>query len=169
MSLSASASSTPDALARRTLKALGAVALCYVALIATHGGEFWPFSVYPMFASAGKPWQRALVRVVSAGDDGSPAGHALSELPGSPLPLGEHGVPQNDLSSLVQRAERWSDAELEALGTMFADLPCRAPLLVLRVRGSLEAGELSERATPVARVGCDGGRARAARLLPEAR
>jgi hypothetical protein len=156
------------ALGRRTLRVLGVVALCYVALIATHGGEFWPFSVYPMFASAGKPWQRALVRVVAAGEGTSPAGYALDELPGSALPLRQHGVPQNDLSSLVQRAERWSDDELRTLATMMGDLPCQAPLLVLRVRGSLEAGVPSERATPVARVACEGGQVRAARLLAAA-
>ena len=160
---------TPAALGRRTLGTLGVVTLCYVALIATHGGEFWPFSVYPMFASAGKPWQRALVRVVAADEGTSPAGYELNELPGSALPLREHGVPQNDLSSLVQRAERWSDDELRALATMMGDLPCRAPLVVLRVRGSLEAGVMSERATPVARVGCEGGQVRAARLLAAAR
>lgn len=152
------------ALGRRTLKALGMVTACYVALIATHGGEFWPFSVYPMFASAGKPWQRALVRVVTNGESTSPRGYTLSGLPGSALPLREHGVPQNDLSSIVQRAERWSDDELATLGPMFGDLPCRAPLVVLRVRGSLEAGSLREWATPVARIVCEDGRTHASRL-----
>lgn len=156
---------TPAALGRRTLGLLSTLSLCYVVLIATHGGEFWPFSVYPMFASAGKPWQRALVRVVRPDEGTSPGGYALNALPGSALPLREHGVPQNDLSSLVQRAERWSDDELSTLGAMFGELPCRAPLLVLRVRGSLEAGELRERALPVARVTCDDGRSRAARLV----
>jgi len=155
---------TPAALGLRTLRALGVVALCYVVLLASHGGELWPFSVYPMFARAGEPWQRALVRVVSERSDVSSRSYTPSELPGTPLALREHGVPQNDLSSLVQRAERWSDDDLAALGAMFGDLPCRAPLLVLRVRGSLEQGVVREQATPVARLGCDGGRARAVRL-----
>jgi hypothetical protein len=159
---------SPTQLARRTLKALGVVAACYVALIATHGGEFWPFSVYPMFASAGKPWQRALVRVMDGAPLTSATAYTLDALPGTALPLREHGVPQNDLSSLVQRAERWSDAEVATLGAMFGGLPCRAPLVVLRVRGSLEAGVLRELATPVARIGCDAGRPRATRLSPGA-
>jgi hypothetical protein len=156
---------TPLPPERRTPRILALVVACYVALVATHGGEFWPFSVYPMFASAGRPWQRALVRVVAEGSGAAPW-YALSELPGAALPLREHDVPQNDLSSLVQRAERWSDDEIDALGTMFRDLPCQAPLLVLRVRGSLEAGEVRQRATPVARLRCENGRARAERLLP---
>lgn len=162
------AGATPAALRRRALEALSVVSVFYVALIATHGGEFWPFSVYSMFASsAGRPWQRALVRVVGGAAASCSGGCELSEMPGRALPLSERGVPQNDLSGLVQRAEHWSDDELQMLGAMFGGLPCREPLLVLRVRGSLEGGALREVASPVARVGCDAGRPRASRLSPD--
>jgi len=164
----ASAGADPTALRRRAVKALCAVSACYVALIATHGGEFWPFSVYSMFAaSAGRPWQRALVRVVGGAAPTCRAGCSLGALPGSALPLSEHGIPQNDLSSLVQRAERWSDDDVRTLGAMFGSLPCREALVVLRVRGSLEGAGLSATATPVAHVGCDAGRPRASRLIAD--
>ncbi|MET0414012.1 MAG: hypothetical protein ABW217_22070 [Polyangiaceae bacterium] len=149
-------------LVRRTLVLVIAV---YVALVATHKGEFWPFSVYPMFASAGRPWQRALVRVVGDAAGRTSPSYPLAEVPGAPLPLGAHAVPQDDLSAIVQRAERWGDSDTAALARMFGALPCRAPLLVLRVRGSLEPDALRQVATPVARIGCEHGLVRVERLL----
>jgi hypothetical protein len=117
-----------------------------------------------MFASAGRPWQRALVRVVGASDSTSPS-YPLAEVPGGPLPLDAYRVPQDDLSAIVQRAERWGDSDTAALAEMFGALPCGAPLLVLRVRGSLEPDALRQVATPVARIGCEGGLVRVERLL----
>ena len=129
-----------EGLVRRAARIVAVVAFSNLVLIATHHGEFWPFSTFSMFASAGRPWQRALVRV---------------EATGTTLPLGEHGISQNDLSSLVQGAEHWGEADREALRQMFGPLPCANPLLVLRVRGTLESGELHEELTPVARLQCE--------------
>ena len=39
--------------------------IIYGALVATHEGEYWPFSIYPMFSKAGNPWTRAIVRDVT--------------------------------------------------------------------------------------------------------
>lgn len=155
--------------ARRAACVLALVVATYVALVATHGGEFWPFSTYPMFARAGRPWQRALVRVLDERELAA-AGSvlvSLAALPGQPLPLGAHGIPQNDLSSLVQRAEGWGDAELASLARLFGDLPCQAPLLVMRVRGTLERGAVQQLVAPVALLTCAGGAVRAQRLAAE--
>jgi hypothetical protein len=159
------AAADPALLLRRTRRALGLVIVAWAALVATHKGEFWPFSVYPMFASAGRPWQRALVRVVDEAPDLART-YPLAEVPGVPLALGTHGVPQDDLSAMVQRAERWGDDDTSTLARMFGALPCRTPLLVLRVRGALEAGTPRMLATPVARIGCEAGAVRVERLLP---
>jgi len=147
-------------LARRTLRVLGVVAIVYAATIATHGGEFWPFSSYSMFARAGRPWQRALVRVLDEATAGSALADAYAPeaLPGTPLALAPLGIPQNDLSSLLQRAEVWGDTEREALARLFGTAPCRAPLLVLRVSGAIEAEGVRQRAVPVAVLRCEGGR-----------
>lgn len=155
---------------RRALRVLAVVVACHGVLVATHGGEFWPFSSYPMFARAGRPWQRALVRVVDAPllRSAPLAAYTLEALPGAPLPLSKHGIPQNDLSTLLQRAEAWGDGELEVLSELFGALPCRAPLLVLRVRGTLEAGDVREVAAPMAGLTCEDGKVRVQRLLPEA-
>lgn len=148
-------------LARRTLRVLGVVVVVYAVAIATHGGEFWPFSSYSMFARAGRPWQRALVRVLDeATADGALAdSYAPDALPGSPLALAPLGIPQNDLSSLLQRAEVWGDTERKALARLFGTAPCRAPLLVLRASGAIEAEGVRQRAVPVAVLSCEGGRA----------
>lgn len=163
-------STSPDALTRQALRVLAVVVACYVGLVATHGGEFWPFSSYPMFARAGRPWQRALVRVV----DGSVlrAAYAreymLDALPGAPLPLAREGIPQNDMSSLLQNAERWAAVDLASLASLFGALPCRAPLLVLRVRGALEDETVHSVAAATAALSCESGQVVVRRLLPRA-
>jgi hypothetical protein len=147
---------------------LSVVVASYVALVASHGGEFWPFSMFPMFSGAGRPWQRALTVRVDEGllHGELPASYALDHLPGEPFPLLAHGIPQNDLSSLVQRAERWDQAEQRAFGQLFNALPCSAlPLLVLRVRGSLADGAVEELATPLASLSCEAGQQRLQLLL----
>jgi len=84
--------------------------------------------------------------------------YASDALPGSPLALAPLGIPQNDLSSLLPRAEVWGDTEREAFARLFGTAPCRAPLLVLRVSGAIEAGGVRQRAVPVAVLSCEGGR-----------
>lgn len=149
----------PLYLLRRAAKALMALCLAYATLAATHGGEFWPFSVFPMFSVAGRPWARALVRR----HEGTrlEASYSLEALPGAPFALTDHGIPQNDLSSLTQRAGRWGPAELEALSQLFGSLPCEHPLLVLRVRGTLAESAIEQVATPLAWLTCDGTQVKA--------
>ena len=38
-------------------------------LLPSHEGEFWPFSIYPMFSQAGNPWTRAMVLDVTTTPD----------------------------------------------------------------------------------------------------
>ncbi len=79
------------------------------ALLATHRGEFWPFSIYPMFSRAGRVWQRSLLREDVAYGERWRA-QRLESLPGVPCALAEHGVSQIDFTDYVSRTERW-DAE----------------------------------------------------------
>jgi hypothetical protein len=153
---------------RRALRAIAVVLLADVALIASHAGEFWPFSSFSMFAGAGQPWDRALVQELNAPltEGELRTEYGLNELPGVPLPLSPLGVPQHDLSSLVQRAELWNEADEAALLRLFGALPCEQPLLVLRVRGGLEAGRVEVRATPAALLSCTGARVDLRPLLP---
>lgn len=148
----------PPLLQRRAAKVLFVIGVVYASLVATHGGEFWPFSVFPMFSRAGKPWARALVRSAPDGFTESKLGATYSPeaLPGNPVALVEHGIPQNDLSSLAQRAERWSVKELDTARLLFGALPCEEPLLLLRVHGALAAEGVHQVATPLASLACNG-------------
>jgi hypothetical protein len=74
----------------------------YGVLVATHKGEFWPFSIFPMFSQAGGEWSRAVVREVpreEAPTDWEPL--LQTELPGEPLALTDYGL-RHDLANLAR-------------------------------------------------------------------
>lgn len=126
---------------RRAARTIGAIVLGWGILCALHEGEFWPFSIYPMFSQAGRPWTRVLVRDVTGtppARDWSP--YSLETLPGVPVPLSSVGVFQNDLADFVARTTVWGAPEVEALRAMFSDAQLRSrSLLVLKVHGSLDS------------------------------
>lgn len=116
--------------------------LVYGVLVATHLGEFWPFSIYPMFSQGGQPWSRAVVRDVT--DDPEAPGWnplSISELPGRPYPLLEHGVDYNDLANFVSKTETWDAERLRAIERMFYDQRASRELLILRVSGRLDEAD----------------------------
>ena len=115
--------------------------MVYAALVASHRGEFWPFSIYPMFSGAGKPWTRALVREIEPPVPGDsllwqPA--RLSTLPGQPVPLDRHGIKQNDLANFVSKTTSWDITLQNGLRRMFSHPPLSdRHLLVMRAQGRL--------------------------------
>ena len=146
-----------ELLARRGLAVLLGTALAHAGLVATHRGEFWPFSLYPMFSRAGRPWTRALVRRIPQDSlSRLQPSYPVAALPGEGLALDALGVPQNDLSSIVQRAEApGADARAAAL-ELLRELPCEAgPFVVFGVRGALTADAVSVSAVPVLTLTCD--------------
>ena len=123
--------------ARRTL--LGTL-LVYALLVATHLGEFWPFSIYPMFSQGGNDWSRAVVRAVP--DTLDPAWEATSEveaLPGTGFPLTRHGIDPIDLSNYVSKTDAWTPKRAAGLRTMFGAETDRRTFLVMRVNGHMTA------------------------------
>lgn len=122
----------------RALSTLLGTLLVYALLVATHEGEFWPFSIYPMFSQAGHPWSRAIVRDVS-GTEAVPwdTVAARSDLPGVPFPLAEHGIDPIDLSNFVSKTQTWNADRVNGLRTMFYDHADERDLLVMRVNGRL--------------------------------
>jgi hypothetical protein len=125
---------------RKSLRVVGITFLVYAVLVATHLGEFWPFSIYPMFSQAGRPWSRAIVRDVTD----TPAGSIVWErvgamdLPGDPVALTDHGVDPIDLANFVSKTQSWDDARVEGLRKMFrADRLEGQWLLVLRAGGEM--------------------------------
>ncbi|NBB87588.1 MAG: hypothetical protein GVY12_15385 [Bacteroidetes bacterium] len=130
-----------DHLRTRALRLLLGTFVLYGVLVATHEGEFWPFSIFPMFSQAGGEWSRAVVREV-AWDDAPTDWEPLlrTELPGEPLVLTDYGL-RHDLANFIARTERWDDSRVEGLRRMLAEPLEARSLLVYRVRGRLADGD----------------------------
>lgn len=137
---------------RKALRIIGGVFVAYALLVAPHEGEFWPFSIYPMFSQAGDPWTRALVREVPTDlpDSSRWKVTSLDDLPGKPFPLAPNGVFQNDLANYVSKTRDWDHSRLRGIRTMFsADTLQTRQLLVMRVQGALSSGDsVAVTATP---------------------
>lgn len=136
---------------RRMRGGLGALMTIGILLLATHHGEFWPYSTYPMFSRAGKRWQRTLVRE----DDGIAEADrwrasTLDALPGKAFPLRAYGVEAVELSGYLDNTSDWSPARREGLRAMFGDALRDHELLVYRVTPG--AGVRDAVATPILRL-----------------
>jgi hypothetical protein len=112
--------SMQDRSTSKGMRVLGVILIIYAALVATHEGEFWPFSIYPMFSQAGNPWTRAMVIDVSNTDD------ALiwqiqqpGSLYGEPVPVRKYGVDQIDYSNFMSKTENWTQERMDAVLAMF--------------------------------------------------
>ncbi|CAN5274935.1 hypothetical protein BH23BAC3_BH23BAC3_16620 [soil metagenome] len=104
----------------RGIKVIGVTVLIYAILVAPHEGEFWPFSIYPMFSQAGNPWTRAMVvDVTQKPETVIWERYALQELESNVVPVIDYGVDQIDFSNFVSKTEHWSDIRRNALITMF--------------------------------------------------
>ncbi len=139
---------------QKSIRIVGGILVIYALLVATHLGEFWPFSIYPMFSQAGNPWSRSLVREmpsdVADARKVSWTTTSLDSLAGDSYPLVPQGINQNDVANYVSKTESWTPDRIQGLRSIFAknrSLP--SPLLVYRVRGRLADDSVSVRATPV--------------------
>ncbi len=130
-------------LRRRSMLTLGGVLAVYTVSVATHQGEFWPFSIFPMFSRAGRPWRRALMVELSPDEDSASSATpldwgpwSLQALPGKPLPTREVGVNTNDLSKFVQLTRVWNEERLSALRALYeAPLASGRRLMLLSADG----------------------------------
>ncbi len=111
--------------------------VAYGVLVASNEGEFWPFSIYPMFSQAGNPWSRAIV--VELEDETVRWDRVRTHnLPGRPYALLEHGIDPIDLSNFVSKTRAWDVDRVAGLHRMFGyrggDY---GDLVVMRVNGRL--------------------------------
>lgn len=140
-------------MAEKAIRILGSVLVVYVLLVATHRGEFWPFSIYPMFSQAGNPWTRSLVRELPRDTDPDTldwSAVALQDAPGSVYPLEPRGINQNDVANYVSKTDEWTGKRIRGLRSLFAkNRELSTSLLVMKVRGELTDGEVDITATPV--------------------
>ena len=129
---------------KRSMKVIGITFLVYALLVATHLGEFWPFSIFPMFSQAGNPWSRSIVRDVhdvDIAEDLTTISWQVvdeSQLPGKPVALTDHGVDPIDLANFVSKTQKWDDDRITGLRNMFkADELGSRQLLVFRAGGEM--------------------------------
>lgn len=105
---------------RRFMKIIAITLLIYGLLVASHEGEFWPFSIYPMFSQAGNPWTRAMVLdVTNKPEDQIWQTFTLQDLPFEPVPVRQFGVDQIDYSNFISKTRNWTPERKEALINMF--------------------------------------------------
>ncbi len=129
----------------------------YVVSVAVNLGEFWPFSIYPMFSQAGNTWHRVVIRDVSGADtiDWQPT--TLDDLPGDPFGARSVGADPIDLANFVGKTREWTPQRIGALELqVFPDGHGGRSLLAFRVSGSLLGDSVAVVATPVVAVGAVG-------------
>lgn len=124
------------------VKVIGVTMLVFAILVAPHEGEFWPFSIYPMFSQAGNPWTRAMILDVSGYDEEEIWQQRTNQdFIGDPIAVREYGVDEIDFSNYVSKTEDWTNRRREALRTMFGLYNFdQNKWLVVKARGHL-AGE----------------------------
>lgn len=89
-------------------------------MLATHEGEFWPFSIYPMFSQAGNPWSRGLVEEVQDTTrkdlwDIKP----LHEVEDRVLTLKDYGIHEIDFANYISKTKVWDDEKINGLRSTF--------------------------------------------------
>ena len=121
------------------MKVLGITLLIYAILVAPHEGEFWPFSIYPMFSQAGNPWTRAMVLdVTDQTEEERWEQRLLQERTADAVSVGSYGVDQIDFSNFVVKTENWTESRRNALITMFGSENIEGKQwMVSKVRGEL--------------------------------
>ena len=113
-------------------------------------GEFWPFSIYPMFSRGGHPWVRSHVRAVTA--DAADAQrwrtHTVDDLPGTPYVLNTRGINQNDIANYIAKARSWDASRVAGIRSVFEEDLQTQTLMIYRVDGSIEGDVVSVVFTP---------------------
>lgn len=124
---------------QRAFKILMGIFVVYGILVATHKGEFWPFSIYPMFSQAGNPWTRAIVsNVTSTPDSLVWKTTDLEHVQGSKVALRTVGVDQIDFSNYISKTKQWDTNRKNALIRMFGSSNLGdARWVISKVRGHL--------------------------------
>ena len=122
----------------------------YLLTVATNLGEFWPFSIFPMFSQGGKTWSRSVVREIPPSDSVSWDVSQLESLPGLPFSVKSNGVDPIDLANFVSKTTTWDSVRVAALERMlFGGATPDRKLMIFKVQGRLtEQDGVDVAATP---------------------
>lgn len=126
----------------------------YLILVATHLGEFWPFSIYPMFSKAGSTWTRAMAMEIPDCPTSDTildwSTSTIDTLPGNQFVMREHGVDQIDFANFVSKTTNWTPTRILALKKMLDLQNSEKSVYIYKVSGSLSnTREVNILATPV--------------------
>ncbi len=135
---------------RKSLRILAGTFVVYALLVSTHLGEFWPFSIYPMFSRGGHPWVRSVVREAPAHPSEAlwRPRTAPDALPGRPFPLDLAGINQNDVANFVSKSDVWDAARVKAMRKVFGEALHDRALLIVRAEGHLDDNAVTVAYTP---------------------
>ena len=125
-------------------------------LLATHLGEFWPFSIYPMFSRAGRPFTRSVVREVGPDVRVGQGPYGLDALPGKPFPLAPVGIAQNDIANFVSKTAEWTPERKQAMQHVFAEHTQDRRLVVFAARGAPAAAGVEVTYRPIIELSASG-------------
>ncbi len=115
------------------------VLLIYGILVAFHEGEFWPFSIYPMFSQGGNSWTRTVVRdVTENGGQIDWGATSVDQLPGVSFPLTPNDVDPIDVANFVSKTREWTPSRIEGLASTFSRSRASRHLLVFKVDGHID-------------------------------
>lgn len=149
------AASSAPLLRRFKWLALGVTA-AYLVLVEVHDSDFYPFSRFPMFSRAGRPWTVGLVRSVTPEQAAQPLTEVdESGLPGTPFPIHSHRINQDDLSAVIRPMKAPLTSEQTAfLAQYFQGVRGAQQLVLYRVEGKREkGGRAALRFLPLALMG----------------
>lgn len=95
---------------------LFSVLIINILLVATHEGEFWPFSIFPMFSQAGNPWSRGVVQQIDSLEDSTLwETKPRSQIQNRVLSLDSIGVDAIDYANFVSKTETWNAPRIQGL------------------------------------------------------
>lgn len=136
--------------------------LLNLILVGFHLGEFWPFSIFPMFSKAGQPWSRAMIVEVPQSDFVSPESGFnwdpvdIDIFTLQAVSLSDKGIDKIDFSNYVGKTVEWTPEVVAGVGKMIPDRPEPNNVwLVLNVRGSMLDGNVTVYGNPVVALTSD--------------
>lgn len=140
-------------------KILLGVLIINIVLVSTHEGEFWPFSIFPMFSQAGNPWTRALVQRI---DDSPPNDDiwevkSREEIKHRVVSLNDHGIDEIDFANFVSKTSEWNEKRIQAMRDLLDIESVEGERwIVTRVHGYLtESDSVIVEATPLFLLSAD--------------
>jgi hypothetical protein len=121
---------------KKAIYLLIGILVVYAALAATHKGEFWPFSIYPVFSQGAQPWNYAIVRKVNLNsEDPVWTKKTVKELRGVLIGLNQLGLTQTKLSGFFDKDRPPDEAKIQKLRNHFKNRLNDKNILIYKVHG----------------------------------